>query len=96
MKYKGKNLREIKFPLGGIGTGCVNICGNGRMCDFEIFDRPDKGGLNGYTHFAVKAQTGGKKFGKACRAATVLRGMYDRVRIRVCRAFVALRHDRRK
>lgn len=71
MKYKGKNLREIKFPLGGIGTGCVNICGNGRMCDFEIFDRPDKGGLNGYTHFAVKAHTGGKKFVK------VLQGDYD-------------------
>lgn len=71
MKYKGKNLREIKFPLGGIGTGCVNICGNGRLCDFEIFDRPDKGGYNGYTHFAVKAKKGDKTFVK------VLQGDYD-------------------
>lgn len=71
MKYNGKNLREIKFPLGGIGTGCVNICGNGRLCDFEIFDRPDKGGYNGYTHFAVKAKKGDKNFVK------VLQGDYD-------------------
>ena len=34
------------------------------MCDFEIFDRPDKGGLNGYTHFAVKSLAiDGKKTG---------------------------------
>lgn len=71
MKYKGKNLREIRFPLGGIGTGCVNICGNGRLCDFEIFDRPDKGGYNGYTHFSVKASKGGKTFVKS------LQGDYD-------------------
>jgi len=56
MIYKGKNLREIVFPVGGIGTGSIGIAGNGALVDWEIFNRPNKGSLNGYSCFAIKAE----------------------------------------
>ena len=54
MKYTGTALKEISFPLGGIGTGCIGLAGNGRLIDWEIFNRPNKGSDNGYSHIAVK------------------------------------------
>ena len=36
MKYKGKKLREISFPIGGIGTGSIGLKGDGRLVDWEI------------------------------------------------------------
>ena len=62
MIYTGENLKEISFPLGGIGTGCIGIAGNGRFCDWEIFNRPNKGSINGYSHISVKAEVNGKKY----------------------------------
>ncbi len=58
--YRGRKLNEISFPLGGIGTGCVGLAGNGRLVDWEIFNRPAKGGMNGFSHFAIKAEQDGK------------------------------------
>ena len=58
--YEGANTSEISFPLGGIGSGCVGLAGNGRLIDWEIFNRPNKGGLNGFSHFAIKAERDGK------------------------------------
>ena len=58
--FKGSRLNEISFPLGGIGTGCIGLAGNGRLIDWEIFNRPNKGSTNGYSHFAVKATKKGK------------------------------------
>lgn len=63
--YTGEHLREISFPLGGIGTGSVGLSGTGRLMDWEIFNRPAKGSINGYTHFAVRAEGAG---GKSVRA----------------------------
>ena len=57
---QGSKAREISFPLGGIGSGCVGLAGDGRLVDWEIFNRPNKGGANGYTHFAVKAERDGE------------------------------------
>lgn len=56
MLYRGNKLREISFPLGGIGSGCIGLAGNGALVDWEIFNRPNKGGKNGYSFFAIKAQ----------------------------------------
>lgn len=56
MLYTGAHLNEIRFPLGGIGTGSVSIAGNGSLLDWEIFNRPDKGSFNGYSFFAIKAE----------------------------------------
>lgn len=57
MLYRNEYTKEISFPLGGIGSGSIGLAGNGQLVDWEIFNRPAKGSLNGYTHFAVKAKT---------------------------------------
>jgi len=58
--YSGQRGKEISFPLGGIGTGSIGLAGNGRLIDWEIFNRPNKGSVNGHTHFAIKAMKDGK------------------------------------
>jgi len=58
--YTGRKTNEISLPLGGIGTGCIGLAGNGRLIDWEIFNRPNKNSLNGFSHFAIKAEAGGK------------------------------------
>ena len=54
--YEGDRLNEISFPLGGIGTGSIGLAGNGRLIDWEIRNRPNKGSVNGFSHFAVKVE----------------------------------------
>ncbi len=54
--YTGARTNQISFPLGGIGTGCIGLAGNGRLIDWEIFNRPSKGSVNGFSHFAIKAE----------------------------------------
>ena len=56
--YRGSKTNEISFPLGGIGTGCIGLAGNGRLIDWEIFNNPNKGSVNGFSHFAIKAESG--------------------------------------
>ena len=47
--YTGPKTNQISFPLGGLGTGCIGLAGNGRLIDWEIFNKPNKGGINGWT-----------------------------------------------
>lgn len=58
--YKGNKTKEISFPFGGIGTGCIGLSGNGRLIDWEIYNKPNKGSTNGVTRFAVKAEADNK------------------------------------
>jgi non-lysosomal glucosylceramidase len=58
--YRHNQTREISFPLGGLGTGSIGLAGNGRLIDWEIFNRPNKGSFNGFSHFSVKAERGGE------------------------------------
>ncbi len=58
--YKGAKTKEISFPLGGIGSGSIGLAGNGRLIDWEIFNRPNKRSFNGFSHFAIKAERQGK------------------------------------
>jgi uncharacterized protein (DUF608 family) len=58
--YRGDQAREISFPLGGLGSGCLGLGGAGQLVDWEIFNRPAKGSRNGFSHFAVKAEARGK------------------------------------
>ncbi|MCM3628730.1 non-lysosomal glucosylceramidase [Paenibacillus glycanilyticus] len=58
--YKGAKTREISFPLGGIGSGSIGLAGNGRLIDWEIFNRPNKKSFNGFSHFAIKAEQEGR------------------------------------
>lgn len=59
-KYEKEKLQEISFPLGGIGTGCIGLAGNGQLIDMEIFNRPNKGSHASFSHFAVKTEKSGK------------------------------------
>ena len=59
-EFEGQNTNEISFPLGGIGTGSIGLAGNGRLIDWEIYGKANKGTVNGCTHFAVKAAKAGK------------------------------------
>ncbi|MBQ9116007.1 MAG: hypothetical protein IJY04_03200 [Clostridia bacterium] len=67
MIYKGKN---VSFPLGGIGTGCIGLSGNGELIDWEIFNRPNKCTRNGYSHFAIKASYANKSIVKVLHGDT--------------------------
>jgi len=58
--YSEAKSSQISFPLGGIGSGCLGLGGDGRLIDWEIFNKPSKGSFNGFSHFAVKAEAGGK------------------------------------
>ncbi len=58
--YKKDEQKEIRFPLGSIGTGCISLTGNGGLVDWEIQNRPAKGNLNGFSHFALRAEKNGK------------------------------------
>jgi non-lysosomal glucosylceramidase len=51
--FKGAELAEIAFPLGGIGAGNVSLGGRGNLRDWEIFNRPAKGRNLPYTFFAI-------------------------------------------
>ena len=80
MIYTGQALKEIIFPLGGIGTGSIGLAGDGRLCDWEIFNRPNKGSYNGYSHICVVAQTQGKRYVKILNGdlAKELMGRYSK------------------
>lgn len=67
--YRNEKNKEIAFPLGGIGSGCVSLAGNGGLVDWEVQNRPNKGSLNGHTHFAIKAERDGR-----CMDARILNG----------------------
>ena len=58
--YQGDQLREISFPLGGIGTGSIGLAGYGGLVDWEIFNVANKNSFNGFSHFAIKAERDGR------------------------------------
>ena len=69
MKYE--KTKNISFPIGGIGSGCIGLAGNGELNDWEIFNRPNKNTRNGYSHFAIKANYQGKTVVKVLHGDTV-------------------------
>lgn len=62
--YRGEQLKEIAFPLGGIGTGTISLGGRGNLRDWEIFNRPGKGINFPFTFFALYMESNGKKFSR--------------------------------
>ena len=49
--YTGESLRNIFYPLGGIGTGNLLIGGRGNILEFEIFNRAQRDELPPYMTF---------------------------------------------
>ncbi len=41
--YRGQHLERLAMPIGGVGTGCLSLMGNGALRDFEVVNRPAKG-----------------------------------------------------
>jgi len=59
--YEGRQLDEIAFPIGGIGTGTISLGGWGQLRDFEIFNRPNKGLMFRYSFFTLYAKQADKE-----------------------------------
>ncbi len=62
--YSGESLRNIFYPLGGIGTGNILVGGRGNILEFEIFNRAQRDELPPYmTFFSIWYQEEGKEAG---------------------------------
>ncbi|MHB1295492.1 MAG: GH116 family glycosyl-hydrolase [Anaerolineae bacterium] len=59
--YTGDKLAEAAFPLGGIGTGCVSLAGDGGLVDWEVFNRPNKGSILPYCFFTLWTHSDGRE-----------------------------------
>ncbi|HVL40477.1 MAG TPA: GH116 family glycosyl-hydrolase, partial [Fimbriimonadaceae bacterium] len=59
--FAGEQLREIAFPLGGIGSGCVSLDGRLGLRDWEIYGRPNKGSFLEKTFPALWVQPEGEQ-----------------------------------
>ena len=57
-KFKGAQLEQVAFPLGGIGTGSISLGGRGQLRDWEIMNRPAKGARPEDTFFAIRIRSG--------------------------------------
>ncbi len=56
---QGEALREIAFPLGGIGTGTISLTGVGGLAEWQIKNRPDQDSINPHSFFALWAREQG-------------------------------------
>jgi uncharacterized protein (DUF608 family) len=59
--YSGDNLKEIAFPIGGIGTGSVSLSGYGSLIDWEIFNRPNKNSILPFSFMTIWVKAQGEK-----------------------------------
>jgi len=59
--FEGPTLKEIAFPIGGVGTGTISLGGRGNFLDWEIFNRPGKGVNLPFTFFSLYYEQEGRK-----------------------------------
>ena len=60
-QFRGRQLRMISFPLGGVAAGSIGLGGRGQLDNWEIFNRPNKGFRPSYAFPAIWAQAGSDK-----------------------------------
>src|ERR1700677_2240322 len=60
-RFRGRQLRMISFPLGGVAAGSLGLGGRGQLVNWEIFNRPNKGYRPQYAFPAIWAQVGNGK-----------------------------------
>jgi len=59
--YEGDYLNRVAFPMGGIGSGCISLSGMGKLIDWEIFNKANKGYQPRFTFVSVWAKSEGKE-----------------------------------
>jgi len=59
--FKGRQLTEIAFPLGGVAAGSISLGGRGQLRDWEIFNCADKGNSPSYAFPSIWVQPAGGK-----------------------------------
>ena len=59
--FRGNQLKMISFPLGGVAAGSLGLGGRGQLCNWEIFNRANKGGSPQYAFPAIWVQSGSRK-----------------------------------
>lgn len=57
-RFRGRQLAMISFPLGGVGAGSLGLGGRGQLCNWEIFNRPNKGYRPAYAFPSIWARLG--------------------------------------
>jgi uncharacterized protein (DUF608 family) len=60
-KFRGRQLKTISFPLGGVTAGSLGLGGRGQLVDWEIFNRPNKGFRPLYAFPAIWVQVEGSR-----------------------------------
>ncbi len=60
-RFRGRQLRMISFPLGGVAAGSIGLGGRGQLVNWEVFNRPNKGFRPTYAFPAIWAQSGSAK-----------------------------------
>lgn len=53
--FTGEYLQQIRFPIGGIGTGTVSLGGRGELRDWEILNRPNRDSWLPFCLFFIRA-----------------------------------------
>ncbi len=67
--FTGSHRQMVAFPLGGIGAGSVSLGGRGQLCEWWIFNRPDKGNSPEYAFPSIWVQAGdGKSIARVLEA----------------------------
>jgi len=60
-RFRGRQLRMISFPLGGVAAGSIGLGGRGQLVNWEIFNRPNMGFRPPYAFPSIWAQAGSGK-----------------------------------
>ena len=60
-RFRGRQLRMISFPLGGVAAGSLGLGGRGQLVNWEMFNKPNKGYRPPYAFPAIWAQAAGGK-----------------------------------
>jgi non-lysosomal glucosylceramidase len=60
-KFRGRQLKMVSFPLGGVGAGSIGFGGRGQLINWEIFNKPNKGNRPNYSFPSLWVQAGAGK-----------------------------------